>query len=222
MPHPKDGYRLADGSKVPGVTTIIGRFKDSGGLLFWAFNQGKSGAPTLYGERDAAGDAGTFAHALVEAHLRDPASVATMSAPAGLPPETIERGLKGYENFLTWERQTRLKVIAQEESMVCECHRFGGTLDAVIQIEKKICIGDWKTSNGIYTDMLIQVAAYRHLWELAHPDQMIDGGFHLVRFSKEFGDFGHHYFDNLDTAWKQFVLFRQAYDNDSELKRRVK
>lgn len=29
-------YRLSDGTRVPGVTTIIGRFKESGGLLWWA------------------------------------------------------------------------------------------------------------------------------------------------------------------------------------------
>ena len=140
MPHPKAGYSLADGSKVPGVTTIIGRFKDSGGLLFWAFNVGKSGANRLYEERDAAGDAGTFAHALVEAHLRDPASVATMSAPAGLPSDVVEKGLNAYETYLSWERQSKLKIIAQEESMVSEKYRFGGTLDAVGEIEGKRCI----------------------------------------------------------------------------------
>ena len=42
MARPKGGYRLKSGESVPGVTTIIGRFKDSGGLLWWAFEQGKA------------------------------------------------------------------------------------------------------------------------------------------------------------------------------------
>ena len=33
---PKAGYKNAAGEKVPGVTTVIGRFKDSGALLHWA------------------------------------------------------------------------------------------------------------------------------------------------------------------------------------------
>jgi hypothetical protein len=36
MARPKGGYRNAEGVRVPGVTTIIGRFKDSGGLINWA------------------------------------------------------------------------------------------------------------------------------------------------------------------------------------------
>ena len=40
-PHPIGGYKV-DGVKVPGVTTILGRFKDSGGLLYWAFEQAEA------------------------------------------------------------------------------------------------------------------------------------------------------------------------------------
>lgn len=36
MPTPKKGYYTSSGLRVPGVTTIIGRFKDSGGLIHWA------------------------------------------------------------------------------------------------------------------------------------------------------------------------------------------
>ena len=32
MPTPKKGYYV-DGEKVPGVTTVLGRFKESGGLI---------------------------------------------------------------------------------------------------------------------------------------------------------------------------------------------
>lgn len=36
MPTPKSGYYTKAGVRVPGVTTVIGRFKDSGGLIHWA------------------------------------------------------------------------------------------------------------------------------------------------------------------------------------------
>ncbi len=36
MGRPKAGYRLSDGTKVPGVTTIIGGRKQTGGLMWWA------------------------------------------------------------------------------------------------------------------------------------------------------------------------------------------
>jgi hypothetical protein len=36
MPTPKQGYYNAKGQRVPGTTTVIGRFKDSGALIHWA------------------------------------------------------------------------------------------------------------------------------------------------------------------------------------------
>ena len=73
MPHPKGGYKLKDGKGVPGVTTIIGRFKESGGLLYWACEQGKSiergEISNLYDKRDEAGESGTLAHEMVESYM---------------------------------------------------------------------------------------------------------------------------------------------------------
>lgn len=34
MPHPKGGYFLSGSERVPGVTTILSRFKESGGLIY--------------------------------------------------------------------------------------------------------------------------------------------------------------------------------------------
>jgi hypothetical protein len=80
---------------------------------------------------------------------------------------------------------------------------------------------DWKTSNGVYPDYLIQIAAYRQLWEENNPLKLLTGGFHLLRFSKEHADFAHHYWSELNDAWDQFVLFRRSYDLDKIIKKRV-
>ncbi len=69
--------------------------------------------------------------------------------------------------------------------------------------------------------MLIQLAAYNLLWLENHPDRPLTGGFHLCRFSKENGDFSHHYWPNLDDAREQFILLRRAYDLDKQLKKRA-
>ncbi len=50
MPTPKAGYRAADGEKVPSVTTILGRFKDSTFLTRWAYKEGRA-----HGELDLRG-----------------------------------------------------------------------------------------------------------------------------------------------------------------------
>ena len=73
-------------------------------------------------------------------------------------------------------------------------------------------------------DYLIQIAAYGELWNENAPDESkrLTGGFHLVRFSKEFGDMEHRHFPQLDDGWTMFKLLRQAYELDKVLKGRAK
>lgn len=222
MPHPKGGYKLKDGTCVPGVTTIIGRFKDSGGLMHWAFEQGKSAErgeiTNLYDKRDEAGDAGTLAHAFVENHIRK------LPEPdlAGYSEKIIQLAKQGFDNYRTWAANNKIKIIHQEMELVSEEFRFGGCPDGIgLDSQTRRCLIDWKTSNGVYQDYIIQLAAYDHLWEANNPDKPLTGGFHLCRFSKEHADFTHHYWSELKDAWEQFKLFRQAYDIDKKLKKRV-
>jgi len=226
LPTPKAGYRLKDGSRVPGTTTIIGRFKDSGGLIHWAWDQGRNGLD-YRATRDSAADAGTLGHWLVEQHIAKIAEneiAALFENKIGV--EKVERpiadkAIKAYQSYLGWENQTKLEIVAQEMLLVSEKHRFGGTPDAVGKIDGVLCLVDWKTGNSLYRDHLVQVAAYRALWEESHPDQLLTGGFHICRFSKDFGDFAHHYYDDLTDAWEQFLLFRRAYEIDALLKKRA-
>lgn len=222
MPHPKGGYKLKDKTRVPGTTTVIGRFKESGGLLYWACEQGKAiergEINNLYDKRDEAADAGTLAHSLVENHIKKLPELDL----SGYPDEIIKLAKQGFENYLLWAANTKIKIVYQEIELVSEEFRFGGCPDAIgIDSEKRYCLPDWKTSNGIYVDYLIQLAAYKHLWEVNHPDKPLTGGFHLCRFSKENADFAHHYWSELDDAWTQFKLLREAYDIDKKLKKRL-
>lgn len=218
MATPKAGYFLKDGSKVPGTTTVIGRFKESDGLLQWAFKQGKEGKRHLYEEAEKAADIGTFAHSLVEASIKgEPAP----EPPAGADAAFIKAAQSAFGAYLTWAENFKVTITAQEIQLVSERYRYGGTPDAVGIVGNELCLLDWKTSGGIYTDYLIQLAAYKHLWDENYPENPITGGCHLLRFAKTNSDFGHHYFPNLDEAWRQFLLFREAYDIDKSLKKRA-
>ncbi len=223
MPHPKGGYKLKDGTRVPGVTTVIGRFKDSGALMFWAWDQGRNGHD-FRETRDKAAEAGTVAHALVEYHIsgKSDAEITALIEEERISKEVLEKAYQAYENYLNWERTTRLKVVKTEMSLVSETHKFGGTFDgiAVVDIDGVRSLADWKTG-GIYTEALVQCAAYKGLWEEHYPDQPIEGGYHIVSFSRESGDFTHKYFSNLDEGWRQFLLLREAYDIDKRLKKRA-
>jgi hypothetical protein len=221
MPTPRKGYFLADGTKVPGTTTILGRFKESGALLKWAWNRGREFPnEDLYATRDEAGNVGTAAHAMVEARIagEDPEKREELLA---LDAPGREKARNAFSMYEAWAAQSRLEIVAQEMQLVSETYRFGGTPDAIGRIGAELCLVDWKTSNGVYSDYLLQLAAYRLLWEEVHPDQPLTGGFHLCRFSKEHGDFAHHYYRELDSAREMFIHLRAAYEFDKELRKRA-
>lgn len=218
MARPTEGYFI-DGERVPGVTTIINRFKPSGGLIHWAWQQGKDGKD--YREtRDAAADAGTIAHDMVEADIYG----ATFND-SQCKPESLQKARGAFDAYREWKAQTSLEIAEAELSLISVAHRFGGTLDALF-IKSKLALGDWKTSNAVYPDYLLQLAAYKILWQENYPSRPIDGGFHLLRFSKqEHADdpisFAHHFWSELILAEQQFLLYRQAFDLDKRLAKLV-
>lgn len=215
MATPKGGYFNAAGKRIPGTTTIISRFKESGGLIRWAWQCGMDGID-YEAERDSAATVGTMAHEMVECWILD----RDWRPPADADAEAVEKAQGAFGAFLTWARQSSLKVTHTEVRMVSETYQFGGTLDAML-VNGDLCLGDWKSSNSVHRDYLIQLAAYGMLWRENHPDQPITGGYHLVRFSKTDGDFEHRHFPKLDDAERSFVLMRELYELDKKLKKRV-
>ena len=205
------------GERVPGTTTVIGRFKESGGLLQWAFKQGQSGVASLYEKRDEAAEAGTLAHDMIESFI--------LSHPtadhAGINPQILERATNAFAQFKEWWEQTRIEIVATERAYVSERYQFGGTVDAIGRDTKgRIVLVDWKTSGSVYSDFLIQLGAYALLLEECVPEWKPEA-FHLLRVAKESADFAHHFYGELEDAKAQFILFRQAYDIDARLKKRA-
>jgi len=214
MATPKQGYFNKEGKRISGVTTILGRFKECGGLIHWAWDLGKQGLDYRQ-VRDDAATAGTLAHDAVEAHIH------------GQPfewqgePEIVEKAKKSYSGFLEWSEAHKFQVTHTELQLVSEVHQFGGTLDAMMLLGKR-SLGDWKTSGSIYQEYLCQLAAYGILWEENYPDEPIEGGYHLVRFDKEFGDFTHRWWGELEDARKMFLHLKDAFYLDKEVKKRCK
>jgi hypothetical protein len=121
-----------------------------------------------------------------------------------------------------WWRMHEFKIVATEMPLVSEAHRFGGTIDCVMRDSAgRLAIGDWKSSKAIYPDMLWQVAAYGALWNETQ-DEKIEGGFHIVKFSKEHGDMEHRYYRELDDALDLFLRFRTCFELEKAVKARAK
>lgn len=214
MPH--QVYKLKNGTKVPSVTTIISRFKESGALMYWAWTQGRDGKDFRETKQEAA-DAGTIAHNAMEAWKNKQ----EFNWAAYPPSDLVEKAKMSFSAFLEWATQTKLVITQAEVPLVSEKYKFGGCLDAIL-VNNKRAIGDYKTSNGLYPDYLLQIAAYGLLWNENFPLEPITGGYYLLRFDKTYGDFSQKWWGELDAARKQFLFLRQAYEYDAELKQRVK
>lgn len=206
-------YKLANGTKVPGVTTITGRFKDAGALIRWAYNQGKAGLD-MDKSRDDAASAGTICHKWIDDTIH------------GLPlselqaaPELLDKARTGLGAFCEWRDQVKLEILSTETPLVSEAHRYGGTYDALTRINGHRCLFDLKTSNAVYPEHVIQVSAYRGL--LLDTGQEDVESAVILRVGKDYADFHTHSYPLaiLQDGLRAFVMMRELYDLDAMFKR---
>lgn len=212
MPTPRKGYHIADGTRVPSVTTITGRFKESGALIDWAYRMGRDGKD-YRSARDQAADAGTLAHSLIDGHIHGTQPVIVGD------PETIRKATNAFNAYLSWQETNNFKIEWTERQLVSEAHKYGGTPDAFGIVNNVPVLIDWKTSNAVYSDYLLQLAAYAEL--IREVDGIEVQGFYLCRFAKEEGDFAVHYYPDLSEALEMFLLLRKAYELDKIIKKRA-
>jgi len=214
---PTAPYYLQDGTRVPGTTTIIGRFKESGALIRWAYNRGKDGLE-LYESRDKAAELGTIVHEMVEKFIKGE-DITDMTTSLSIDDE--KQVMSAFDAFEEWFESNKFKIVAQEMHLVSEVYRYGGTPDAIAYDSKgRLCLLDWKTSNSVHADYIYQLAFYRILWNENNTDMQLTGGSHLCRFAKEYGDFTHHYFPNIDEAERAAVIMAELYKIDQQVKKR--
>ena len=211
-----DVYRAADGKRVPGVTTVLGKFKDPGGLIHWAWELGRDGKD-YRAARDAAADAGHIAHQWIDdtVHNRPLTKYPVVDV------ETLAKDESALDSFKSWVRSTKLTIVDTERPLVSELHRFGGTYDALGIIDGDLILLDWKSSNRVYTEHVAQLAAYRQLIREATRRQVT--GARLLRVGKELGDFHDHSFPAaaLDMGWERFLASKWLYETDAKLKKAV-
>lgn len=209
-------YKNAKGVRLKGVTTIVNRFKDSGGLIHWAWKEGFEGRD--YREkRDKAAETGGICHAWIDDDIHGRARTPFPNA----LPEQLEQAQKGFEAYKDWAAQCRLEVLETETPLISEAFQFGGTFDAVARVAGKLVLFDWKTSNSVYSDYIAQVAAYR---QLLRERDGIDGAprsAQLLRFGKEYADFHAHSYPEavLDLGWQFFERALVMHEIDAKLKK---
>ncbi len=212
-PDNRQGYRLASGEKVPSVTTVLGRFKESGGLIRWAYKRGCEGVE-LYEE--TATSIGTVAHDAIEHSIHGGDGFKYIEG-TNVEDNIKQSATKAFNAYLKWAESCNVSYVATEVSLCSEKYGFGGAVDCIADIHGVRAVLDWKTSKDVYTDYLIQVAAYAILWEECRGEPIKEG--YLCRFSKTTSGFQYYYWpeEPMELAKQQFLRLVECYKADKRL-----
>ncbi len=227
MSRPKPYYATVDGKKVrvPSVTTITGRFKDSGALIYWANQVGLGekacdeqeqcrtcGRKPGKMHRDAmnvAAGIGTYAHALIDNFVKlTPIDDAEFDH---LDSDQIMTSIECLDTFKDWWDGAHVEVQETELALVSSELLFGGRMDAIGMVNGKFSVIDWKTSAGLYSDYIAQLAGYLILLE-EHDFPTVEA-IHIIRVSKTTAGFEHRMIPRktLQPAIDYFVKARELY-----------
>lgn len=156
-------------------------FKETPSVLFANFEAEVEIARTWHDtEKKEAGKYGTTAHRIIEDFLRGD-GWPTEKGMAELPPP-VQNSLGLFRDW--WEANDFVRVVAVERYVFNLGLNYGGTLDflAMDKLGRTHLI-DWKTSRGIYEDMLMQLAAYAAALKIAFGESIESAT--IVRIGKE-------------------------------------
>lgn len=212
MKEMKHKYELADGTPIPGVTTVT-RLLDKPQLIHWAWQCGVDGRDYLM-LRDEAATIGSAAHALIHAWVRGKAV-----DPSDITPNQLSQAHNCLNSFKDWWQQNKLILIASEISLVSEAWRYGGTPDLVVEWDGNIVLVDIKSGSRIYDEMLIQLASYNRLWDIHNPGKKKIDKCCLLRLNRDGSGLEQYLYNKLDDRyWQMFLSLLNIYNLQRELK----
>lgn len=209
--YPDSHQYKKDGQRIPSVTTALSCIAKPG-LVYWSANVTceylanilNTGAPITaqdietarkqhLAKKEEAATSGTLVHKWAEDYIK--------GAQPDLPedPEVMN----GVSAFLRWVDEHNVKFISSERFVYSLIHNYVGQMDAEAEIDGKVCVIDFKTSKGIYKEMLYQTAAYQKAAE--EEGSKYTGDRWIVRFDKETGEFEAEQFDDLEEDYKAFL-----------------
>ena len=95
--------------------------------------------------------------------------------------------LRGVNAFLDWVKNNKVTFIVAEQKLYSKEYGYCGQADCVFYLGNKkneIYLGDYKTSTGMYDEVMLQTAAYVHAWtEMPELKQKIKGRY-VIRIEK--------------------------------------
>jgi len=155
-------YKLKDGTRVPGASTITGELAwNKQVLMNWAFKLGKEGnVDSMSAFVDDKAAIGTLGHLLVQDHFGK-----KKTDTSDYTKNQIDQAENCLMSYWNWEKGKTIEPILLETPLVSETLCYGGTMDFYGKVDGKLTLLDFKTGKGIYDEYLIQTSAYAMLLE---------------------------------------------------------
>uniref|UniRef100_A0A6M3J2Q8 PD-(D/E)XK nuclease superfamily protein n=1 Tax=viral metagenome TaxID=1070528 RepID=A0A6M3J2Q8_9ZZZZ len=158
-------YKLPDGTKVPGVTTVLGVLNKPA-LVIWANRLGLQGIDSSK-YRDEMADIGTLAHKMILDYFKGEKTDTSEYSKSQI--DLAENCLL---SFWEWEKGHKIEVIMAEAQLISQEHGYGGTIDCFCKLDGQPTLLDFKTGKAIYPEFFYQLAAYEQL--LAEAGHLIE------------------------------------------------
>lgn len=201
-------YKNAEGKRLCGVTTILS-ILNKPALVAWANRLGLDGIDSSK-YVDESARIGTLIHYMVECDLTGQTpDMETYS------PFEVDKAENGILSFYEWKKAHIIIPIANELPLVSEQYQYGGTIDVYAEINGDIWLLDIKSGKAIYSDMLIQIAAYRQLLnENGYPCERAK----ILRIGRdETEGFEERTLTSFDKYWQVFEHCLQIYRLQKEI-----
>lgn len=188
------------GYNIPRVTEIISSMLHEDFLMTWANNIGLYQRKKYKDTLEAAASKGAFVHDGIEDFIQNGNELDLDKVPPGYQKEVNF----AYGSFKSWWSvisKRNVKVIMQEHKLVCPW--FGGTLDLLIEIDGKVYLLDFKTSNYSSYKYFLQLAAYRYILKYYYGIEIYGCG--VIKLNKKYIGFDEYIIDKSHPEYEGFM-----------------
>jgi len=168
-----------------------------------------------------AGEVGHAAHAWIEAYIKKVLEYTDYRETFELPEiPKDDRATSCTKAGLSWMQRHNVRWISTERKIYSREDKYAGTMDGLcradscsdpacckVQFKDKLTLVDWKTSNYLYIEYILQTAAYKKAYEEETGEHIED--IWIIRLGKEDAEFDAWHVD-LETAELGWQAFKAA------------
>lgn len=175
------GRYMFNGVRVPRTTTILEYCSGNKEYLMkWAAKLGSN----YDSEKNETLNTGTKVHEVIAEYLTSGTTYSLNNARGNK-----QEIMKSVNNFMAWYNNVTINLGWKVELILSEipliCPWFGGTADAILDINGRRFLVDFKTSKRIIPEYFIQVSAYKWIIDNFYPEYGPIDGVGILRFDKK-------------------------------------